>query len=315
MRFTGLPSRSALLAAGAAAACVAGLATPASAGFTPDSDDWGVVVPNAGCVHAEAFAAQVKGLGGSADSVMFQSHYPTLPTAPATAGGGSDLINLNGFGKGTAIATRAVGHAYPGEPGVQNSALVPTPCGAYAEAQGASIDVGSPYVPNPTGGVPLSPFGIHLEAIAISAATAPGQPVKLHGGAAGGYISSFGKKVINIPKLWAANFGLRVPADYSQPAIALASTNEQVTTDSDGVPTLDASGHYKFDPTAASGYVNAAHASILGTNASDAIVGHAAVLRDASAPIPPLSSLPKLPPAPAPVTGAGGLTLPKLPLS
>jgi hypothetical protein len=57
--------------------------------------------------------------------------------------------------------------------------------------------------------------------------------------------------------------------------------NEQVTTDSQGKPTEDANGRYRFDPKATSGYANAAHVSVLGLNAIDVTVAHAAVVTKA----------------------------------
>ncbi|GAB3674361.1 hypothetical protein GCM10027589_44340 [Actinocorallia lasiicapitis] len=280
-RFGFLRNRAAV-GAGLAAVCAITMAQPASAGWEPDAEDWGTVVPNAGCVQADAWVARVKGIGGSANSALFESHFPTLPTAPDHQGGGQDLINMteaeSGIGKGSALFTRAAGNKKPVDPGFAGTQLVDAPCGAYAEAGGASITVGLPYVPGPT--VPLSPIGVHLEGIVVSANSQPGSPVHLEGGITGGYISSFGVKQVTIPKVWAANFGLRVPADHAVPAVALAVTNEQVTTDNKGVPTLDSHGKYFLDPTATSGYVNAAHATVLGLNAADATVGHAAVLRD-----------------------------------
>jgi hypothetical protein len=291
----GTSCRRAALVAGVAAVCAAGLVAPASADdgvdLPPDSDDWGTVIAgNKSCVQADSWIARVTGLGRMVNTAMFESHYPTMAEAPEEQGGGRDIVDLTaggfGIGKVSALYTRSLGHRIPVDIGGGSTRDVP--CGAYAQAGGGSVDVGIPYVANPFGATPMSPFGVHVDAVDVSATSEPGQPVKFRGGAASGYFSMFGQRIIDIPKIWPVNFGVRIPQDRSQPVLALAETNEQVTTDRLGRPTLDSSGHYFTDPSATSGYVNAIHASVLGGNAADVTVGHAAVLRDpANSEAPP----------------------------
>lgn len=122
-----------------------------------------------------------------------------------------------------------------------------------------------------------SPFRVHLEGISVSAQSLPGQPVKFHGYFGNGFISSFGNKIVDIPAEWPSNFGADIDAPWGG-TLAKAVTNEQVTTNPDGTGTVDGDGNYRYDPKAASGYVNAGHASVLGNLAADVVVGHAAVL-------------------------------------
>jgi hypothetical protein len=250
----------------------------------PSVTDWGTVVPGGARPQADAWIAKVRGMGPTVDSALFESHYPGIPQAPETEAGGKGLVDLvtpklpgPGIGVGSALYTKAIGNALPASEGAED---VPFPGAAYAQAGGASIDVGFPYLPSPLPeSVSLSPWGLHLDGIEVEATAKPGLPVEFSGrGPASGYISSYGIKVIDVPTEWPPNFGARIPADHSEPAIAQLELNEQVTVDSEGYPTVDASGNYVFDPTAASGYVNAGHATVLGMNAADVTIGHAAVL-------------------------------------
>lgn len=293
------PGRRSALLASAAMLSVAfiapGWTAPASASLdNPAANDWGDVVAGKNCVQAHSWIARVQGIGGAVNTALFASHYPVTPDAPETRAGGQDLINLAptgvGLGVGKALYTKALGNKLPASPGQPD--LVPALCHAYAEAGGASVDVGIPYLkPLPAcqfipKGVPgadctqMSPLGVHVEAIEVNATATPGKPVALKGGAAAGYISVAGLRLIDIPKIWVTNGSVRIPPDLTVPPIAMAGTNEQVTTDGEGKPTVDATGHYAPDPKASSGYVNAIHASVLGSNVADATVGHAAVLSD-----------------------------------
>ncbi|MER5883972.1 hypothetical protein ABT160_09100 [Streptomyces sp. NPDC001941] len=272
----------ALLTAGIALTAVTAVAVPATASAPVGVDDWGTVVDTEDCVQADAWVVRVKGLGSILDTAMFQSHYPTTPKAPQEQAGGNKLVDLApggiGIGKVSALYSRAMGHSHPAT--VSGGRPVPVRGEVYADAGGAAIDVGVPYIENPAGGTSLSPIGVHAEGITVSAWSKPGQPVKFTGGAARAYLSVAGLKVIDVPPIWAVNLGVRIPEDYSKPPLALATTNEQVTTDEKGLPTLGADKHYKFDPKATSGYVNGVHASVLGTEVADVTVAHAAVIRD-----------------------------------
>jgi hypothetical protein len=272
----------ALLTAGLALTAGVAAALPAHAIAPAGTDDWGTVIKTEDCLQADAWVARVKGLGKIVDTALFESHYPTMPTAPKMHAGGSKLIDLApfgvGIGKAAALYSRAIGHGHPST--TSGGKDVPVRGEVYADAGGGSVDVGVPYIVNPTGGTQLSPLGVHVEGITVSAYGKPGKPVAFTGGAARGYISSGGVRLIDIPPLWAVNFGLRIPDDYSKPPLATATTNEQVTTDGKGNPTLGPDKHYKFDPKSPNGYVNGIHASVLGTEVADVTVAHAAVIRD-----------------------------------
>ncbi|MEV3861381.1 hypothetical protein AB0J38_44630 [Streptomyces sp. NPDC050095] len=275
---------------GVALAVAAVLAAPGSAhpatplgAEVPDGGDWGTVLADGGPLQADAWVARVRGLGGVADTALFETHHPATAKAPHEQGGGDRLADLApdgfGIGAGSLLFSRALGDARPASPASEQT--VKAPGSAFAEAGGASVSVGLPYLANPTGGVQLSPIGVHVDGVTVSALASPGKPVAFSGGVTGGYFSLAGEPVVTVPKLWPTNFGVRLPADYTRQAIALAVTNEQVTTDTSGRPTRGADGGYKFDPKATSGYVNAVHVSLLGTQVADVTVGHAAVLRKA----------------------------------
>ncbi|WP_329119891.1 hypothetical protein [Streptomyces sp. NBC_01465] len=274
----------ALLTAGLALTAVTAVATPATANAPVGADDWGTVVDTTDCLQADAWVARVKGLGSILDTALFESHYPSTPKAPTQQAGGNKLVDLApggiGIGKVSALYSRAMGHSHPNT--VSGGTAIPARGEAYADAGGAAVDVGVPYVQNPLGGTQLSPLGVHVEGITVSAYSKPGKAVAFTGGAARGYISVAGARIIEIPPIWATNLGVRIPEDYSKPPLATATTNEQVTTDSKGMPTLGPDGHYKFDPKATSGYVTGIHASVLGTEVADVTVAHAAVIRDAA---------------------------------
>lgn len=252
-----------------------------------DAQDWGTILPNAGCAQSHAWIGRLRGLFGVIDQKVFEVHSPAMKDAPEQRNLGRDVIGLPGLGVASAFFDRALTNRLPGNPGEPD--VVESECAAYAEAGGGAIDAGLPFISNPVPGKPqLSPIGFHIEGAVVEARSEEGHPVSLKGGAGAGYISSFGGKIIDIPKLWPVNFGLRIPPDYNQPALALATTNEQVTTKPDGTPTLDSKGQYFFDKTATSGYTNIAHASLLGSTAADITLVHAAVAREGtSAEAPP----------------------------
>src|ERR1051325_11043480 len=123
-----------LLAIGVAAACTVGIAGPASADLDPDANDWGTIVPNAGCVQADSWIARVEGVGGAVNTALFESHFPTMPKAPDHQGGGGELVNLTvggvGLGKISALSTRALGNSVPIDPMYSQSATKPESCAA-----------------------------------------------------------------------------------------------------------------------------------------------------------------------------------------
>jgi hypothetical protein len=283
-------------------------------GDPKDVSNWGTVMALPGCVQSDAWIARLKGLGGIVNTTLFQAHYPEFGQARKTAGGKA-LVDLKipdptrftsgiSFGQASGFYAKAIGNALPSTEISGDD--VATTCAAYAEAGGAMIDVGLPGIPgfsfftgaaNALGslinkvnpfrpGTSLSwselrdssPLRVHAEGIAVSARSVPGKPIEFAGNFAHGYIASFGKKFIDIPAKWPANFGVEVPTPFGPP-LALVTTNEQVTTNPNGTGTL-APGRstYQYNPIAAGGYINAIHVTVLGTNAADLTVGHAAVL-------------------------------------
>ncbi|MBM7789238.1 hypothetical protein JOD67_005918 [Tenggerimyces flavus] len=253
-------------------------------GGGPDTA-WGTVIPNVPAPQSHAWLVRVDGI--IADKAVFASHYPVMPDAPKVRSGGSELIRLVpeaqaplipavGLGVASGAYTKAIGNAVSGNPGQMD---LPYPGAAHAEAAATSIDVGVPYISNIIpGGKQLSLVGVHLEGVRV-AVTSWRQRLKFSGmGPVAGYVSLLGRPLLEVPTDYIEpNLGIRLPEDRSEPALAEVVLNEQVTTDSDGKPTEDANGRYEFDPRATSGYANAAHVSVLGLNAIDVTVAHAAV--------------------------------------
>lgn len=266
-----------------AGACVLGALAPALAADAPppppNSDDWGTIVPNLPGPQADAWIVRVKGFGGIINSTLFESHDPPIPAAPNTFAGAEKGITIPGLGIASGISTRALRNKLPS--GTQGGPDVPYPGAAYARAEGGLVDIGFPYIPNPIPGMnqpSLSPLGFHADGIQVELWAKPGKPLTVKGAFGTAWMSMFGVKVVDAPAEWPENTVVRIPSDYSQPPVALAGFKEIVTTNNLGQPTLDAKGHYIYSRTASSGYENAGHASMLGTNAADVTVGHAAVL-------------------------------------
>lgn len=255
---------------------------------------WGRIDPNAGCAQSAAWLARVKGIGGIVDTSLFEAHSPAIADAPEGKDGpGVDIPFIGSFGAGTSTAFTDRPGAVESDALANNPAAkdkIPVPCSAYAESGGGTVDMGLPFIPNPMttaqNNLPsLSPIGLRATGIYVSALAVPGKPVLLQGGIGSALFSVFGTKVIDVPKVWPRNGGVRIPPDRTQTELASAFTNEQVTTDSRGMPTthmVNGRPEYFYDPLAISGYVNAFHLSALGTNVADATVGHAAVMRSAS---------------------------------
>jgi hypothetical protein len=266
-----------------AAGALATMMPPASADTgqgrrNGDPGNWGNVLPNAGCAQANAWIVGVRGVLGLINTRLFEVHSPPTQDAPETRGAGKDLVNIPFIGVASAFFNRALTNRVPGNPGEPD--IVPKKCAAYAEAGGASVDIGIPFIPNPIPGRPqLSLIGFHVEGLVARAETLPGKPAKMSSTAGAAYFSTLGNKIIDVPLTWPPNFGLRIPPDYNLPELALATTNEEVTTNADGTPTLNAKGQYAYDDNATSGYVNLAHVSALGAAAADVTVAHAAALR------------------------------------
>lgn len=286
-----MAARHAVGSRGKRAATAAGLAMTvaftaagtASAADPEPTYEWGTVVETKDGVQANAWVIGIDGVGRIINARLFESASPSTPKAPRKAEGGRDLVNLApggiGLGKVSALYSTALTNE---QPRTKSSKLtVKYPGSAYANAGGASVDVGVPYIePLSQEGTQLSGIGVHVDAIDVHARALPGKPVEFQGGAASGYISLAGIRIIDIPPLWAVNLGVKIPAAGDRPSPVIAMTNEQVTTDNKGVPTKGKDGSYKYDPKATSGYVTAIHASVLGPEVADITIGHAAVIRD-----------------------------------
>lgn len=280
--WSSVAARSTVAAVAVSGTILAGF-SPATAQSAADdvTDDWGTILPNAGCSQATAWLNRLKGVGGVVNMALFEVHSPPTDKTPEVSNLGSELVKMTDKGTGLGVASGYAARTYAGKlPAGPGAPPVAAECAAYAEVTLGTIDVGVPYIASLLpGGTQMSPVGVHLESPTIEAKTQPGEPVKLSGGAAAGYISSVGLKALELPKTWPVNFGLRIPSDYNLPAIASVMTNEQVTTDEHGRPTKDSSGRYQYDKTASSGYVNGIHITLLGNSVGDFTWGHVGVLR------------------------------------
>lgn len=262
-----------------------------------DAIDWGTVIPTTDGLQADSWVARLKG-PTVVDTPLFEAADPTFRSTPNAQSAGPGLISLNSggqqpIGKASAPASHAFRNAYPRS--ISGQEKLPALGVSYAESSFAAIDIGLPYIQNPTGGIPLSAVGVHLEACRAIAVSVPGKPVRLHGGCGRGYISVGGKKIIDISPSVSPNFEINIPE--SEPRVAFIILNEQVTTDNNGNPTTDNNGDYRYDPKATSGYVNAIRIVYFGVQQSEEItVGHAAVIRDASKSDALASNLPPPPP-------------------
>ncbi|MDG4858122.1 hypothetical protein P8605_08145 [Streptomyces sp. T-3] len=263
-----------------------GMALTATGTASADPDpayDWGTVVETKDGVQSNAWVIGVTGVGRIVNARLFESASPSTPKAPRKHEGGRELVNLApggiGLGKVSALYSTALTNE---QPKTKSSKLtIPYPGSAYANAGGASVDIGVPYIePQSPEGTQLSGIGVHVDAIDVHARSLPGKSVEFQGGAASGYLSIAGVRIIDIPPIWAVNLGVKIPAAGDNPSPVIATTNEQVTTDEKGVPTKGKDGSYKYDPKATSGYVTGIHASVLGPDVADITIAHAAVIRD-----------------------------------
>ncbi|WP_214104648.1 hypothetical protein [Acrocarpospora catenulata] len=299
-------------AATAAEGATEGITVDGLRGDPRDVSNWGTVLTSTGCVQADAWVARLKGLNGFLNTTLFPAHYPEHGQTHASAVG-RRMVDLKvpdptgltsglSFGEASGFYARAVGHAVPARRGGEQA----VPCAAYAEVGGAVFDVGLPSLPSVgllasatgTGGGLLnqatpfrpgrspawaelrdsSPVRIHLEDVAVSARSVPGKPVRLTSGVSGGFLATYGTKILHFPAKWPANLGFELPTPYGAP-LGVVTTNEQITVNPNGTATLTPGrSAYEQNPAAPGGYVNAVHLSVLGTNAADLTVGHAAVL-------------------------------------
>ncbi|KAI8866894.1 hypothetical protein GQ42DRAFT_172270 [Ramicandelaber brevisporus] len=248
-------------------------------------DEWGTVVDTPSGIQATGWFMRLQGLQAVPDAQLFVAHDPELPSAPKIQTSSGQLVDLNPggsfpAGKAQSIQVRSMTNKRL-PPNMSTKEPEDAIGHVFADCSVSSFDVGFPYVASPNmGGVQQSPIGVHAEGLKVSAYSQPGKPISFTLEATGGYVSVAGTKVVDLPPIWPANFAVRIPEDASQPAVANIVFNEQVTTDELGVPTTGPDGHFKFDAKATSGYVNAIHLSLLGTEVADITIGHAAVIRN-----------------------------------
>ncbi|MFC7307020.1 hypothetical protein ACFQVC_22665 [Streptomyces monticola] len=283
-----------LLAAALGLAVSATVAPPAHAAdmsFEPGPVDsphyWGKIIEGEDA-QAHAWLVRSSQLPGAADTTLVQahSHDKKLPRTVNTGAAPADL-RAGQFPLGRAtegIAVAVDGKLPPKKPGGD---LVDAKGAVFAGVTAKSLDIGLPYWTGGQGTPALSPIGLHLENVSTTATAAPGKPVAFKRNPVKGYLSLLGQKMIEVPKDFPVgelpNFGgIISPKKGTTPAISLV-LNEQVSTDAKGQPTLGKDGKYAFDEQASSGYTNAFHFTLLGTNAADLTVGHAAAL--SSAPV------------------------------
>ncbi|WP_329119890.1 hypothetical protein [Streptomyces sp. NBC_01465] len=264
-----------LVAAAFLAAVPTAAATPVTAydGDEPGSAaalGWGTVVQTTESGQADAWLLRILDRNRKADIRLGEAHYPELPEAAQELKAADDSqLEMTSGSEDFGYVAR-----------VRTTTLPTAGGGARARSQAGEVAFGLPYVKNPKGGVALSPFGLMLQDVTASATARPGLPVALRASVKDGYLSADGKRLHTFAKgkPVPVNHGMRVPADRRKAPWLLVTLNEQITTDSRGVPTFDPTGRYRPDPAAASGYVNAVHVTVLGTEPVDLTVGHAAAL-------------------------------------
>lgn len=248
------------------------------------SADWGpILTDNDYCSQASAWFVGFDGFGGAINGKLWEAHSPRSSANVGPTAGFGKLVDVTwpsgetrvGLGTASGLYARTYNDKLPDASG---NVTVDAPCSARADVGIGSADLGLPYFEAATAadGVPLSPFGIHINGINGIVQAEPGKPVKMTGSLIGGWVSIFGNKVFDFPGEFPANFGVTF-APFGQFVL-----KEQVTTGSDGMPTKDASGNYRYDPNASSGYSNAFHGSILGRTVGDLTIIHGAALTTAT---------------------------------
>jgi hypothetical protein len=147
--------------------------------------------------------------------------------------------------------------------------------GRAAGVHSRALGTGVAEAGGPAFDVERSPVGVNVGGLTAGAATRPGEALVLTSGGYRGFVAVRGRKVADIPASWPVNHSVRIPQDRRLPVIAIVVTNEQVTTDDSGRPTLDGDGRYRFDAKARSGYVNAVHITLFRPGGPEEItVGH-----------------------------------------
>ncbi|KAF9152539.1 hypothetical protein DFQ26_000854 [Actinomortierella ambigua] len=246
---------------------------------------WGGPIANDKGIEALGWLASIGNQPGNYLQ-FFAAASPARPTATKGVVTVDNRANLVRNGRSIGVVSRFAVRAYTDSIPAASTGTATTPANGTATVDVflGNLDAASNYIQNPNFGAQLSPVGVHLEACTARALASPGKPVKFVTSCGGGsnYISSYGSKVAEIPAA-AVNLELRIPEDWTKPAIATVYINEQITTDIHGNPTTDKNGRYKFDPKATSGYVNIVR--IVSSADSDTpgdilTLGHAAVVRD-----------------------------------
>ena len=227
-------------------------------GQDPVADDWGTVVPNGGCAQADAWVASLRGLGDTCRRPAVREPFAAHSRPRRRLrNGGKDLVNLTcpRFSACRSVSASAqrstAGRWRTNCPPTRRSRTL---CRLLRRLCGGGRGLDRPWP------------AVSEQPAARSTATLAGRPAS--GGAqrrrhrhprqAGHPEQRCGARLYLVSRdrgsrrpaaCGRSTSGFRIPADRAQPVLALATTNEQVTTDSNGRPTLDPSGHYFFDPT------------------------------------------------------------------
>ncbi|MEV3861380.1 hypothetical protein AB0J38_44625 [Streptomyces sp. NPDC050095] len=271
-------SRSARGALTAAVATLTALAAtaPAQAHITPGHESaeqtWGARAAT-GAGQANAWVARISGIPRLSDVPLGAARHPAAPDAPELRRTGTRTLGLSvdrrPVGKVSALFARTMADQLPGAQGTLSPAATGT---AYADAGGGTLDL---RIPTTTpGGENDKPtvIGIHLEGLSTSALARPGKPVAFTTGFTSGGLYVGEKKVVDLGEHAGPNTKVQIPGPSPRFPLAVATVNEQVTTDAKGVPD-------KVNrPDAGAGYVNAVHLTVLGPVIVDVTVGHSAVI-------------------------------------
>ncbi|MGH4035129.1 hypothetical protein ACQB60_40125 [Actinomycetota bacterium Odt1-20B] len=264
---TALAAAAALTAVTALGAAVA----PAAAAdpSPPPPVNWGTVLDLSAPAQANAWSLRVLGRGVGDDIRVAEAHHPAAPGTPALVSSAPERTYP--------LATRR--YTFGSLRGVR-SATAERKGTVTASSHLEQVTLGLPYLTKP--GRPSAPppvLALELTGADASASSARGKPLALATTTRSGSVSAYGTKLRTFKEAPAANTGLRVPANPLLPAQALVTLNEQITTDAQGHPSTAALGGYRRDAHATSGYVNAAHMTLLTPEPTDMTVAHAAVIR------------------------------------
>ncbi|MFW3470048.1 hypothetical protein ACN24M_00885 [Streptomyces microflavus] len=242
---------------------------------------WGTVAPTANGVQSNACVVGAVKVGRITKAQAHETATPTTPKAPRqqeTLPAIGPLV-LGGVNLGKVSGVRSCALTHKVARSGADSQSVPTPGAAYANVGAGSVDVDVPDVEGASSeGAQLSGVGVHVSDVDVQAQALPGKPVEFQCNIVSGQVSIAGAPVLSFPLVVPANFSTTLPKDGDSPVLVVL--NEQITTDEKGIPTRGSNGAYQDDPSATSGYVNAVRICVPGTDISEIVIGHAAVIRD-----------------------------------